>query len=212
MKGLSVILVLVAAMAATEAAAVNSTSKPTPPKAPAFCRGLNCPRFTVVKTEKEYEIRKYEASYWTSTDMYEMSIDDASSTGFRRLFSYISGNNENKTKIAMTCPVIIKVTPGQGPACESNFTESFMVPFSHQPKAPAPSDKDVYLSSLPEMTVYVRSFGGYAREAEWIQTAATLAEAIGDSSLFDNTHYYTAGYDSPYQPFNRHNEVWFIGK
>ncbi|XP_064635818.1 heme-binding protein 2-like [Lineus longissimus] len=160
----------------------------------------------------EYEVRKYEASYWTSTDMYEMSIDDATRIGFGRLFRYISGNNANKEKIAMTCPVLTKVTPGQGPACESNFTESFMVPFSHQPKAPAPSDKDVYLSSMPEMTVYVKCFGGYAKEAEWIEMAAALATAIGDTSVFDNTHYFTAGYDSPYQPFKRHNEVWFVGK
>ncbi|XP_064635331.1 heme-binding protein 2-like [Lineus longissimus] len=201
------ILVVVAMAGAEEGTTDSSGYQP-----PAFCRGVDCPRFTIIKTEKEFEIRKYEVSYWTSTDMYEMDLQDAFRTGFRRLFKYITGENENKEKLAMTCPVLTKIKPGPGPTCESNFTRSFMVPFSHQPSAPAPTDKDVYLNSMPEMTVYVRSFGGFASETDWIQNAADLAQAIGNASLFDDSHFYTAGYDSPYRPTNRHNEVWFLAK
>ena len=58
-------------------------------------------------------------------------------------------------KIAMTAPVITMIMPGQGPACENNFTTSFfMSPKVQNP--PAPTGKDVFLQSMPQMKVYVR--------------------------------------------------------
>ena len=56
-------------------------------------------------------------------------------------------------KIAMTCPVIVRIIPGQGPACESNFTMSFYVsPSEGTPSAP--SDPTVSISKLPALQAY----------------------------------------------------------
>lgn len=55
----------------------------------------------------------------------------------------------------MTCPVTNRIIPGQGPACESNFTMSFYVA-PDQGKAPNPSDKSVFLQTAPAFTAYVR--------------------------------------------------------
>ena len=55
----------------------------------------------------------------------------------------------------MTCPVTNRIIPAQGPACESNFTMSFYVA-SDQLPAPQPTDKTVYLKTIPKFTVYVR--------------------------------------------------------
>ena len=58
-------------------------------------------------------------------------------------------------KIAMTAPVINRIIPGAGPACESNFTLSFYVaPAVATP--PAPTNPDVFLSKMSKMRVYVR--------------------------------------------------------
>merc|ERR1712178_126633 len=34
---------------------------------PAFCKNLDCPHLTVVKTTEDYVVRKYDASKWATT-------------------------------------------------------------------------------------------------------------------------------------------------
>ncbi|KAK7495530.1 hypothetical protein BaRGS_00013228 [Batillaria attramentaria] len=177
---------------------------------PDFCNKLDCPEFTVIKNEKTYQLREYVATKWVSTNSVGISFDAAQYTDFERLFQYISGKNAKGQKIAMTAPVIDRIIPGPGPACESNFTMSFFVsPKEGQP--PQPTDKTVFLSSMPKMRVYVRSFGGFASEKKWIEEAAALADALG-SAAYVKDYYYTAGYNSPFQLTNRHNEIWFLAQ
>ena len=57
-------------------------------------------------------------------------------------------------KIEMTTPVLMRITPGQGPTCANNFTMSFFNS-PKVPHAPGPKDPTVFLSSMPSMTVYV---------------------------------------------------------
>jgi len=178
---------------------------------PAFCNGLECPKFTVEKTTKEYELRMYPTSSWVSTNIVGMDYDKATSEGFHRLFDYISGANELNMKIDMTAPVTTRVIPGPGPACESNFTVSFFVPFKYQENPPKPTSPDVFISSLPEFEAYVRSFKGFAGQDEYLKEAATLAADLSNATISHHTDFfYTAGYDSPFKPFNRHNEVWYF--
>jgi len=173
---------------------------------PEFCNDIDCPKFTVVTTTNDYEERNYEASHWVSATSTGYGLNEAYLKMFMKLFRYISGNNENEEKIAMTAPVLIT----QGPACENNFTMSFYI----SPKvgdAPAPTDATVFLSSMPEMTVYVRSFTGFASNADYAKNAADLAAALPKTAKYNKDMYYTGGYNSPFTLFNRHNEVWFIG-
>jgi len=175
---------------------------------PWFCHDLGCPAFKVIQKEKEYELREYEMTSWVTTALTGVSLDDAMSKMFMKLFNYISGDNVQKEKIAMTCPVIVRIIPGPGPACESNFTMSFFnIPGKNPPK---PSADDVTLTTLPKLRAYVRSFGGWGSEKKYIEEASELAAALPDSASYVKDFYYTAGYDAPFTIFNRHNEVWFI--
>ena len=189
---------------------VSACGRSVDPTEPKFCNGLDCPKFTVITKTGDYEEREYEASKWTSTVVSDIDYQTAVSEGFMKLFDYISGDNAEKKKVAMTAPVITKVVPGQGPACASNFTVSFMVPFADQDNPPKPSDPTVFLSELPALKAYVRSFGGFASGDKYVQEAAELAKALNSTQRYDDSYYYTAGYDAPFKPFNRHNEVWFI--
>ena len=55
--------------------------------------------YEVVKQNKVYEIRKYSDRLAIET------ITSSQGSSFRKLFNYISGNNENKEEISMTTHV-----------------------------------------------------------------------------------------------------------
>ncbi|XP_062602201.1 heme-binding protein 2-like [Saccostrea cucullata] len=181
---------------------------------PDFCNKLDCPKYQVLEKNKDYELRLYESSGWMSSNTAGIDYKEASYTNFRRLFRYINGTNEKAEKIAMTAPVLIMVQPGPGPACENNFTMSFfMSPKVANP--PAPTEKGVFPQKMPQMKVYVRSFSGYVISINtWLEEAKKLEEAISakEAGKFHTEFFFTAGYNSPFQIFNRHNEIWFIAK
>ena len=84
-------------------------------------------------------------------------------------------------KIAMTAPVINRAIPGQGPACENNFTMSFfLAPSLKNP--PQPGDARVFLSKLPQQTVYVR----YRPSVHFTKIIASKQSEL----LSDISHFY----------------------
>lgn len=183
-----------------------------PEKKPDFCNNLDCPEFTVVEKTKDYELREYVLTNWVTTSMTGVEYSTASRDMFFRLFNYIQGKNAKKEKIAMTAPVVIRLIPGPGPACESNFTMSFFM--SNKVKnPPQPTESTVFLNHAPVFRAYVKQFGGYVTKIEdWISKAQELIKAINDPSKYVTETYFTAGYNSPFEIFHRHNEIWFIAK
>ncbi|XP_052073939.1 heme-binding protein 2-like [Mytilus californianus] len=183
-----------------------------PQKKPDFCNKLDCPEYKVIESSSGYELREYTATHWVSTTLAGVDYSEASGIMFHRLFDYIQGKNAKKEKIAMTAPVLVRLIPGPGPACESNFTMSFFMS-NKVTDPPAPTDPTVALNSAPTFRAYVRQFGGYVRKIEdWIKEAQELFKSINDSSKYHTQFYFTAGYDSPFRIFKRHNEIWFISK
>lgn len=134
--------------------------------------------------------------------------------GFMRLFKYIQGENAEKKKIPMTAPVAVQIQPGQGPFCKNNFTVNFFVPFADQKAPIPPTNPDVFTSTFPELCAYVKVYPGFGSNTDAIQEQSTeLAEALEKDGLGDTYRkdvIFYGGYDSPFRPFNRHNEIWFI--
>lgn len=177
---------------------------------PWFCHGLDCPGYTVLSQANGYEVRRYNESQWARTLVKGVDYDDAVQKGFKRLFNYISGDNVDNEKIEMTAPVQVRIDAGQGPFCDSNFTVSFMVPFANQPNPPKPTEKDIYIAVDKAHIAYVTSFPGFAKQNDVLDAAVNLTQALQrDNVSFNSSHFYFAGYDSPFRIVNRHNEVWF---
>jgi len=61
--------------------------------------------YQVIKKEKDFEIRKYPPATMATVSMDARSYKELSSTGFRKLASFIFGGNQSKKSIAMTSPV-----------------------------------------------------------------------------------------------------------
>lgn len=199
-------LLAVVLLAFTEAKPMNGE--------PAFCNGIECPHFKTVNKTANYELRCYKEDYkWASTIVAGYEYDKAVSMGFERLFAYIEGGNVPKKKIPMTAPVAVEVQPGQGPFCKNNFTINFFVPFEDQENPAAPTDKDVYISTLKGFCAYVIVYGGFSNINKVQEYSEKLSEDLVKDGLGDSFRkdiFFTAGYDSPFKLFNRHNEIWFI--
>ncbi|XP_071832451.1 heme-binding protein 2-like [Apostichopus japonicus] len=179
---------------------------------PSFCRRSDCPLFTTVSSNSDYEHRSYQPSKWVSTRVLGGTHRQAGSTSFNKLFAYISRGNEENMKMDMTVPVIAKVIPtGDGEGMNADYTYSFFIPFEHQENTPAPSSDDVFLEEMPAFEAYVRDFGGWAYESDYISNARLLkADLDRDNVDYDDSFYYTVGYDSPFRWFFRRNEVWIL--
>ncbi|XP_020634102.1 heme-binding protein 2 isoform X1 [Pogona vitticeps] len=179
-----------------------------------FSSGLEMPKWTALPNQaSDYEIRQYEPAKWVCTSIKTVDWDSAINTGFTKLFNYIKGKNEKGVKIDMTAPVTCYVQPGAGPFCESTTIVSFYVPSQHQANPPKPTEADVFIETRPAITVFVRSFGGFANAKRNQEEILALVESLKrDGKAFQEKVYYSAGYDSPFKLLNRHNEVWLIKK
>merc|ERR1719439_112484 len=107
--------------------------------------------YDVVKEYEGWEVRSYPPTRWVSTLATDVLPHDGEEhrKAFYRLFHYIDGGNEAGTKIPMTAPVSMRIIPGEGPNCESNFTMSFYIPSDLQENAPTPTDPLVYIEERP---------------------------------------------------------------
>ena len=92
--------------------------------------------YQVIKTNELYEIRKYSD---------RLAVETATSnqnSGFRKLFNYISGNNQTKEEIKMTTPVTEMERKG-------NMTMQFYLPLKYDKNnVPIPSRPDVEIVNI----------------------------------------------------------------
>ncbi|XP_064927420.1 heme-binding protein 2-like [Columba livia] len=171
---------------------------------------------------KDYELHQYETAKWVSTVIQGETQKEAMCQGFWKLFHYIQGKNEKEMKIDMTVPVTCLIKSG----C-ADFKISFFMPFEHQDSPPQPTNSDVFIKGRKAAAVFVHKHGHellnkttfhFYQVLWWIclpekyaDEAEVLARTLRNRGQpFHEDFFYTAGYDSPFKLFNRHNEVWYF--
>ncbi|CAI9744217.1 Hypothetical predicted protein [Octopus vulgaris] len=175
-----------------------------PYKSPDFCQGYANPKFKVLSKTDDYELREYEATKWVATTKEIPQITHSNSSMFFSLFKYIRGKNSENKAINMTVPVTTKIDKESGDTGPCKMTMRFFLETDQNPK---PTADDVFLAEEEPFKVYVRSFSGFAKDKNWKENAEILKNAV-PKDTYDPSHYYIAGYNSPFKLFNRHNEVW----
>ncbi|CAK8561397.1 unnamed protein product [Lathyrus sativus] len=186
---------------------------------PPTCKRIECPNYDVIQAGNGYEIRRYNSTVWISSDpIQEISLVEATRTGFLRLFDYIQGKNNYQQKIEMTAPVLSEVLPSDGPFCKSSFVVSFYVPKKNQ--ANPPPAKGLQVQRWKTVYAAVRQFGGFVKDTDVGEEAAALKESIAGtkwSSAIDQSRraghasvYSVAQYNAPFEFDNRVNEIWFL--
>ena len=109
----------------------------------------------------------------------------------------------------MTAPVTMRILPGEGPNCESNYTLSFYIPSDMQMTTPQPTNDLIFIEERPEMTVVARKFGGFPTDLDFSREAAALyGFATEEGLVVKDVPLWTGGYSGPSVIINRRNEVW----
>ena len=93
-------------------------------------------KYDIVKSNEIYEIRKY------SDRLAVQALNTNENNSFRKLFNYISGDNETNEEIKMTIPVTQMENKG-------NMTMQFYLPSKfNKDNVPNPSSSDVEIVNI----------------------------------------------------------------
>ncbi len=158
-------------------------------------------KYTVIKVEKEFEIRFYPKIVMATIDSPPKTYNELGSAGFKKLSNYIFGANINKKKIAMTTPVHMSVN-------DSLSSMSFVMPINYtKDNLPLPTDSTVKITTTSDEYVAAIKFEGFASEKDIKFYAAKLENALKEKKVFYYGHFRFLGYNPPYQLTGRKNEI-----
>jgi hypothetical protein len=157
------------------------------------------PQWRLLDTLESVELRQYEASIQAQTIL---SGSRETTGGFRRLAGFIFGGNDRSQSIAMTAPVE-ETLGGSRPVMAFTMPRAYSLE-----DLPTPDDERVVITEVPERTVAVIRFSGWATGGKVARKTEELlavlkrhdVEAVGAPSLNQ--------YNPPWTPpFLRRNEV-----
>ena len=165
---------------------------------------IETPEYKIISKHEGFEVRRYSDMVIATTKV-QADYKNSTSSGFRRIASYIFGGNDKEMKIAMTAPVIADC-PSEG---LKSYNISFVMPKEHSmkdlPKANI-SEVSIQKESLGEVAVL--SFGGWASESRSTGYQKKLSELLIKNKIETKGGFMIAQYNSPWTlpPF-RKNEV-----
>ena len=155
-------------------------------------------KYDVVKSNEIYEIRKY------SDRLAVQALNTNENNSFRKLFNYISGDNETNEEIKMTIPVTQMVKKG-------NMTMQFYLPSKfNKDNVPIPSSSDVEIVNIEEGYYAVIRYSGRASNKNFIKHKEILENELKKDNISIAGPAIKASYNSPFTlPMLKRNEAMF---
>jgi hypothetical protein len=174
-----------------------------------FCEAamaIEEPRYTVLVSDPPFEVRRY-AAFTVAQTQISGDFDAASRNGFRRIASYIFGDNVQtevgaQRKISMTAPVTV------APESEG-WRVHFVMPSAESMQTlPQPLNPQIQLRSVAEHEVASVRFGGFTTQASIQEQTERLRAWAKTKNLKLSPTAQVARYDDPFTlPWNRRNEI-----
>ena len=155
-------------------------------------------KYDVVKSNEIYEIRKY------SDRLVVQALNTNQNNSFRKLFNYISGDNETNEEIKMTIPVTQMEKKG-------NMTMQFYLPSKfNKDNIPNPSRSDVEIVNIEGGYYAVIRYSGRASDKNFIKHKEILENELKKDNISIKSPAIKASYNSPFTlPMLRRNEAMF---
>ena len=183
-------------------------------------RSTEEPEYSLLQQEDRFEVRDYETLVVAET-LVDASFDDAGGIAFKRLFGYISGDNEVVSSISMTAPVmaldenrssgekISMTAPVTGQQTDLGWRFAFVLPSGYTlDTAPLPTNTSVKLKQIPARKVAVVRYTGSWNETAYEENLELLQQWMERNRLEAASLPRVAAYDPPWTlPFLRRNEV-----
>ena len=153
--------------------------------------------YEVVRENKEYEIRKY-------SDRLVIETNSMDGNGFRKLFNYISGNNEENKEIKMTVPVTQEIKNG-------NMTMQFYLPLKfNKDNAPKPSNSDIKILTIEGGYYAVIKYSGRSSDKNFLKNKDILEKKLKQDNITILSPPIRASYNSPFTlSMLKRNEVMY---
>tara|TARA_A100001015_G_scaffold292621_1_gene368172 strand:- start:502 stop:1095 length:594 start_codon:yes stop_codon:yes gene_type:complete len=150
--------------------------------------------YKIIQSFNDVEIRLY------SPVMLAKYSSKNSGSGFGKLFRYISGNNDQNIKIAMTTPVHME----RGEISSM----AFVLPkkFSKN-NAPLPIDKSLNVFEKESGYFAAIRYSGYTNSEKELNYISKLRDKLIQNKIEISGEATVLVYNSPYKVFNRRNEI-----
>ena len=153
--------------------------------------------YEIVKENKKYEIRKYSNRLVIETNSIE-------GNGFRKLFNYISGNNEKNQEIKMTVPVTQEIKNG-------NMTMQFYLPSKfNKDNVPKPSNSEIKVLTIEGGYYAAIKYSGRSSDKNFLKNKDILEKELKQDNIIILSPPIRASYNSPFTlPILKRNEVMY---
>ena len=161
-----------------------------------FSQTYETQKYNLIDKFDDFEIRYYPKSIKARV----ISTSD-SNNNFRKLFSYISGNNNTNEKIAMTTPVYMN-SDSNGNSMDFVMPSEFNLSNIHKP-----NDKDVKIIESKAGYFATLKYGGYSNSFKVEANTNKLYKILKGKNIdFIGEPSYVS-YNSPFKFFSRRNEI-----
>ena len=162
---------------------------------------------TMANEEASYDVIHktdiYEVRYYSDRLVAQVT-NKGDNNSFRKLFNYISGENKNSEKIAMTIPVTQTKKDGE------LFMQFYLPSKFNKETTPIPTNPDLEITTIPEGYFAVIKFSGRSSDKNFEKHNKILKQKLLDDKIPINGFAVRATYNSPFTlPPLRRNEAMF---
>ena len=159
-------------------------------------------KYEVIREIGKVEIRRYPLLVIARVDGY-------GDGGFNLLFSFITGNNKQKSNVAMTAPVVSEEIAMTAPVLAEAGSIAFVMPEGFTLEStPKPLDNRVKILEVPERVVAALRFSGRWSNSLFKKKSKELLEELKKANISTVGNFFSMRYNGPFTPwFMRRNEV-----
>jgi hypothetical protein len=159
-------------------------------------------KYEVLKKIGNTDIRRYPRLVIARVDGY-------GDGGFNLLFRFITGNNRQKSDIAMTAPVVSEQIAMTAPVLSETGSIAFIMPEGYTIETtPEPLDERVKIIEVPERIVAALRFSGRWSDSIFKKKSEELLKELAEAGIKTVGQVFSMRYNAPFTPwFMRRNEV-----
>ena len=159
-------------------------------------------KYEVLKEIGKIEVRSYPRLVIARVDGY-------GDGGFNFLFRFISGNNRQKSDVAMTAPVVSEEIAMTAPVLSEKSSIAFLMPEGFTLETtPEPLDNRVKIVEIPERVVAALRFSGRWSDSIFKKKSEEMLNGLAEAGIKTSGQVFSMRYNGPFTPwFMRRNEV-----